>query len=243
MTHLPISPRAALFAALVSLLTVSGVVLASSCRAERTTAAAKPADAVTPAVPGGGAGAPPTPAVSAGADVAAPGASGTARVPAHAEGAGYEFRAAERDAVERYLEANPDLRVARDADQRPAEEGDVSNLYGVYHPYFVRGDANDDGILDFVLAFVRRDSDHDSPWFSVVVFEGRPDGTFSPGSALERDISLADGDLSLDRDSIVVTPDTSEDASRRYRWDPARQRHVFVRDEDEAPETPPSSQT
>lgn len=234
MTHPPISPRAALFAALVSLLTVWGVVLAviaaSSCRAERTTTAEKPAAAATPAVPAGAAAAP-------------PGAPGTTRVPAHAEGAGYEFRAAERDAVERYLAANPDLRVARDADQRPAEDGDVSNLYGVYHPYFVRGDANDDGILDFVLAFVRRDSDHDSPWFSVVVFEGKPDGTFSPGSALERDISLADGDLSLDRDSIVVTPDTSEDASRRYRWDPARQRHVFVRDEDEAPETPPSSQT
>jgi hypothetical protein len=184
------------------------------------------------------------PAFSARAAATPAAAAPAPRAPAHAEGAGYEFRPAEGEAVEKYLAANPDLRVARDADQRPAGgEGDVSNLYGVYHPYFVRGDANDDGILDFVLAFVRRDSDRDSPWFSVVVFEGRPDGTFAPGAVLERDISLADGDLSLDRDSIVVTPDTSEDASRRYRWDPARQRHVFVRDDDEAPEAPPSSQT
>ena len=34
----------------------------------------------------------------------------------------------------------------------------MRHLYGVYNPYFVRGDLNDDGILDFVMAFVRRDS-------------------------------------------------------------------------------------
>jgi hypothetical protein len=226
MTHPPISPRAALFAALVSLLTVWGAVMAviaaTACRKETTTSSA-------------------VPAVARPGTAATPGAP---QAPAHADGAGYEFRPAERDAVERYLAANPDLRVAKDGDQRPSgEDGDVSNLYGVYHPYFVRGDANDDGVLDFVLAFVRRDSDRDSPWFSVVVFEGRADGGFAPGAVLERDISLADGDLSLDRDSIVVTPDTSEDESRRYRWDPARQRHVFVRDDEEAPEVPPSSQT
>jgi hypothetical protein len=231
MTHPSISPRSAPFAALVSLLTVSGaaaaVISASSCRAERTTVAAAARPAPTP-----------------GAANAAPGTAPVPQAPARADGAGYDFRDAERAAVERYLSANPTLRVARDSDRRPGgEEGDVSTLYGVYHPYFVRGDANDDGILDFVLAFVRRDSDRDSPWFSVVVFEGRPDGTFAPGAALERDISLADGDVSLDRDSIVVTPDTSEDASRRYRWDPARQRHVFVRDDEESPEVPPSSQT
>ena len=231
------SPRASVFAARVAILTAAGAVLAviatSSCRRDRTTSAVPTAaGAATPGVPAGAAA------------PGSPGAPAAPRMPAHADGGGYEFRAAERDAVERYLAANPDLRVARDADQRPAaEDGGVSNLYGVYHPYFVRGDANDDGILDFVLAFVRRDSDRDSPWFSVVVFEGKPDGTFSPGAPLERDISLADGDLSLDRDSIVVTPDTSEDASRRYRWDPTRQRHVFVRDEDEAPEAPPASQT
>ena len=83
-----------------------------------------------------------------------------------------------------------------------------------------------------MLGFVRRDSDRDTPWFSVVVFAGQTRRRLStPGGFLERDISLADGDISLDRDAIVVTPDVSDDLSRRYRWDPAKQRHVFVRDD------------
>lgn len=172
-----------------------------------------------------------------------PEASTPAKAPARASDAGYELRPAEKDAVDEFLRQHPDLRVAADADHRPSEDGgDVAGLYGVYHPYFVRGDGNDDGILDFVLAFVRRDSDRETPWFSVVVFAGRPDGTFAPGAFLERDISLADGDLSVDRDAIVVTPDVSEDAARRYRWDAAKQRHVFVRDEDEEPSSSQSSQ-
>jgi hypothetical protein len=170
--------------------------------------------------------------------------SRAAPAPASASAAGYEFRPSERAAVEAFLRLNPDLRVAADDDRRPSDGGDDMNvLYGVYHPYFVRGDVNDDGILDFVLAFVRRDSDPDTPWFSVVVFSGRGDGAFTGGSFLERDISLADGDLSLDRDAIVVTPDTSDEATRRYRWDPSRRRHVFVRDQDEEPDTAPPAQT
>jgi len=220
MTHPPTPARSAALAVSAVLLGVAG---GAACR--RTT--------VETSSP------PPTPASPPAA--AAP--VGTPAAPATAGASGYDFQAAERAAVDAYLRSNPDLRVAVDADQRPSGEGDVSNLYGVYHPYFVRGDANDDGRLDFVLAFVRRDSDRDSPWFSVVVFEGRADGTFGPGAVLERDISLAYGDLSLDRDSIVVTPDTSEDASRRYRWDPKRQRHVFVRDEDDSADVPPSSRT
>ena len=225
MSQSQIPARPASIAALLSVLTVVGALLgmiaAASCRRSEAATQRTSAAAAAPVVP-----TPPAPA----------------RAPAPASG--YEFQKEEKAAVERYLRDNPDLRVATDADQRPAgENGDVSNLYGVYHPYFVRGDANDDGRLDFVLAFVRRDSDRDSPWFSVVVFEGRPDGTFGAGAMLERDISLADGDLSLDRDSIVVTPDTGEDESRRYRWDPSRQRHVFVRDEDDSADAPPSSQT
>jgi hypothetical protein len=177
----------------------------------------------------------------------APSATGTPRPapePASASAAGYDFRPGERAAVEAFLRLNPDLRLAGDDDRRAPEGGeDMNALYGVYHPYFVRGDVNDDGVLDFVLAFVRRDSDRDSPWFSVVVFSGRGDGSFSGGIFLERDISLADGDLSLDRDSIVVTPDTSDESTRRYRWDPSRHRHVFVRDQDEEPDTPPTAQT
>jgi hypothetical protein len=59
----------------------------------------------------------------------------------------------------------------------------------------------------------------------------------------ERDVSLADGDLSLDRDAIVVTPDTADEATRRYRWDPERHRHVYVRDTPEDSPPPPAAKT
>ena len=137
------------------------------------------------------------------------------------------------------------MRMATDDDAREPESDDVKKLYGVYHPYFLRGDVNDDGVLDFVLAFVRRDSDRDSPWFSVVVFSGREPSGFASGTLLERDVSLADGDLSVDRDSIVITPDLDdEDTVRRYRWDPIRRAHVFVReDTDEDDARAPAAQT
>jgi len=165
------------------------------------------------------------------------------RAPSRADDAGYDLRPAEKAAVDEFLRHRPELRPAVDGDHREGSESSgFGPLYGIYHPYFVRGDANDDGLLDFVLAFVRRDSDRQAGWFSVVVFSGRPDGSFSAGGFLEREISLADGDLSLDRDAIVVTPDVGEDLSRRYRWDPAKQRHVFVRDDEseEPASTPPS---
>ncbi len=162
--------------------------------------------------------------------------------PAAAAASGYDLRPAERDAVQEFLRKNPDLRLATDADRRPSpDRTDVSSLYGVYHPYFVRGDANDDGVLDFVLAFVRRDSD--SLEFSVAVFAGGGDASFSAGPFLERDVSLEDGDVSMDRDSILVTPDVDEDVTRRYRWDSSRQRHVLVRDAADEPESAPPAQT
>ena len=117
----------------------------------------------------------------------------------------------------------------------------------MYHPYFVRGDINDDGVLDFVLAFVRRDSGRDTPWFSVVVFTGkeRPGRAqeFSEGAFIERDVSLARGDVSIDRDAVLITPDLSDEAVRRYRWDPLRRSHVFVRDDEEEAPPPPVSRT
>ncbi len=165
------------------------------------------------------------------------------QAPASVETAGYDLRPAEKSAVAAFLRANPDLRPADDDDRRRSEASDdVAAMYGVYHPYFVRGDVNDDGLLDFVIAFVRRDSDRDAPWFSVAVFSGQAGGTFSPGVFLERDISLADGDISLDRDAIVVTPDVDDDATRRYRWDPERRLHVFVRDSPDEPSSPPAAQ-
>jgi hypothetical protein len=164
--------------------------------------------------------------------------------PAHAADAGYELRAPEKRAVDEFLRANTELRLAADGDHRPGDDGTgVGDLYGIYHPYLVRGDGNDDGLLDFVVGFVRRDSDKGAPWFSVVIFAGKADGSFAAGSLVERDISLADGDISLDRDTIVVTPDVADDVSRRYRWDPAKQRHIFVRDDaSEESESPPPSQ-
>ncbi len=185
----------------------------------------------------------PVPAKAAAATPApGPQTSATAAAPARGADAGYDLTRSEEAAIDEFLRRHPDLRVATDADHRRADDDGMDGLYGVYHPYFVRGDDNDDGILDFVIAFIRRDSDRDTPWFSVVVFSGKPDGRFEPGGFLEKEISLADGDLSLDRDAIVVTPDVSEDLTRRYRWDPARHRHVFVRDDSEDSPSPPPSQ-
>lgn len=171
----------------------------------------------------------------------------TLPLPAKVDAAGYSLRPAEKASIQAFLAKNRNLRVAADTDRRvPEDGGEVGNLYGIYHPYFVRGDLNDDGLLDFVLAFVRRDSDRDTPWFTVVVFTGRekPGGLeFSSQSFLERDISLADGDIAIDRDAILITPDLASETTRRYRWDPARRSYVFVREGEEEPEPPPLAQT
>jgi len=155
------------------------------------------------------------------------------------------LRPPERRAVEAFLASHPDLRLPTDADRRvsPSGDGDVKQLYGVYHPYFVRGDLNDDGLLDFVIAFVRRDSSAATPWFTVAVFPGRENGTFGPEVFLERDITLAAGDLSIDRDAVVITPDLDEDATRRYRWDPTRRSYIFVRDDETESDPPDVSRT
>ena len=172
-----------------------------------------------------------------------------ARMPAaHADQNAYPFKPAERAAVDEFLRQHTDLRLATDADRLRTRDGDsdIRRLYGIYHPYFVRGDLNDDGILDFVLAFVRRDSSRDSPWFSVVVFTGRADSAgpaFHPGVFIERDVTLARGDLSIDRDAVLITPDLADEAVRRYRWDPLRRSYVFVSDDADDEETPIPSRT
>ena len=173
----------------------------------------------------------------------------SARVPAaHVNPGAYPFKSAEKAAVEDFLRQHTDLRLATDADRQRTRDGDsdVRRLYGVYHPFFVRGDLNDDGILDFILAFVRRDSGRDTAWFSVVVFIGRSDSRgpgFQSGAFLERDVTLARGDLSIDRDAVLITPDLADEAVRRYRWDPLRRSYVFVRDDAEEEETPIPSRT
>lgn len=181
-----------------------------------------------------------------GASLPAP-AERSARVPVPRTGAGeYPFTPAEKSAVDEFLRLHPDLRLAADADRQDARYSHVRRLYGVYHPYFVRGDLNDDGVLDFVLAFVRQDHSRDTPWFSVVVFTGRERSgaaAFSAGSFIEKDVSLARGDLSIDRDAVLITPDLEDEAVRRYRWDPLRQTYMFVRDDDEEEDTPIPSRT
>jgi len=154
----------------------------------------------------------------------------------------YGLRPAEKAAVDAFLAAHSDLRMALDADAR-SPDASLLHLYGVYHPYFVRGDVNDDGVLDFVLAFVRRDSPSTTPWFSVAVFAGREKGGYEPGTFLERDVSLADGDVSVDRDAIVITPDTEDDPNRRYRWDAVHHQFRFVNDDEEPAESPAVTRT
>ncbi|HEY7113173.1 MAG TPA: hypothetical protein VIA45_09605 [Thermoanaerobaculia bacterium] len=158
------------------------------------------------------------------------------------------LRPAERRAVQDFLARHPELRPPGDADRRETSgETDMHHLYGIYNPYFVRGDLNDDGILDFVMAFVRRDSSPSTPWFTIVVFPGKEDASgavsFGPETFLERDITLAAGDLSIDRDAVVITPDLDDDTTRRYRWDPARRSYVFVRDDEPDSEPPDLSRT
>ncbi|MFN2634958.1 MAG: hypothetical protein ABR610_16225 [Thermoanaerobaculia bacterium] len=168
---------------------------------------------------------------------------------ARAVSGGYAFTPAETGTIDDFLKRNPTLRVARDADRRAGKDGDseLKSLYGIYHPYFLRGDVNDDGVLDLVVGFVRRDVGTATPWFSVVVFTGRDvpggPGTFSSGTFLERDISLARGDLSVDRDSIVISPDLEDETVRRYHWDLKAHTFVLVRDRDDDSDSPSVSQT
>jgi hypothetical protein len=168
--------------------------------------------------------------------------------PAETESSEYPWTRAEKSAVEEFLRLHSDLRIARDSDHQESRDGDgdVRRLYGVYHPYFLRGDIDDDGVQDFVLAFVRRDSSSHTPWFSIVVFTGKEGSggtSFSPGVFLERDVSLARGDLSIDRDAVLITPDLADEGVRRYRWDPLRRSYVFVRDDSDEDETPVPSRT
>ena len=158
------------------------------------------------------------------------------RVSVHGEKTGYGFTPGEKAAVEDFLRRNPDLRIATDEDRSAARDGDddLRRLYGVYHPYFVRGDLNDDGTLDFVLAFVRRDARSPVRRFSIVFFEGRENSAgglaFGPGTFVERGVSLSRGDVAIDRDAVLVTPDISGDLVRRYRWDTERSALVLVRE-------------
>jgi hypothetical protein len=157
--------------------------------------------------------------------------------------AGPSLAPAEARAIRTFLAAHPAWRIATDSDARASDDGDdVSRLYGVYHPFFVRGDIDDDGALDFVVAFVDRERKSPPAGFTVAAFCGDGRGGFRPPQVIESGIALESGDISIDRDSILITPDLSDDdTSRRYRWNSHRRRFEFVADEDSSPDRPPSS--
>ncbi len=117
------------------------------------------------------------------------------------------------------------LRPAVDADSSDSDERrDLDAVYGDYHPYMTRGDLDGDGRLDFVQAFVERG--RSGTWFHVAAFFGRPGGGFEKPVWVERSISLADGDVTVERSLVVITPDLGSDATRRWRWEPGEK--VFV---------------
>lgn len=117
------------------------------------------------------------------------------------------------------------LRAAADTDAVDSDEHrDLDAVYGAYHPYFTRGDLDGDGRLDFVQAFVEKG--RSGLWFHVAVFFGKPDGTFDKPVWVERAISLAEGDVTVERSLVVITPDLTADPSRRWRWEPSE--HAFV---------------
>lgn len=101
-----------------------------------------------------------------------------------------------------------------DSEETP-ERQDLENLYLEYQPYFVRGDVNGDGVLDFVTAYVAESGE--APVFDIAVFLGQPGGTFSEPQFIERGTALSFGDLSIDRSIVVITPDLKTELTRRYR--------------------------
>lgn len=141
---------------------------------------------------------------------------------------------AERLAVEQAYEAFKKdgllVRAAEGGDAAESDEHrDLEEVYGGYHPFFVRGDLDGDGRLDFAQAFVEKGSG--GPWFHVAVFFGAGEGMFQQPLWVERAISLGAGDLTIERSLLIITPDLGLDPTRRWRWEPGEKRFV---DADEA---------
>jgi hypothetical protein len=140
---------------------------------------------------------------------------------------------AERLAVEEALVAFRKegllLRAAEDGDAAESDEHrDLEEVYRTYHPFFVRGDLDGDGRLDFAQAFVEKGAS--GVWFHVAVFFGTGDGAFQKPLWVERAISLAAGDLSIERSLLIVTPDLALDPTRRWRWESGEKRFVDADD-------------
>lgn len=138
------------------------------------------------------------------------------------------------------------VKAAEDGDAAESDEHrDLEEVYGSYYPFFVRGDLDGDGRLDFAQAFVEKGSG--GPWFHVAVFFGAGDGTFQRPIWVERAISLGAGDLTIERSLLIITPDLGLDPTRRWRWELAEKRFVDADDvsrrndpaEDDTPDETP----
>ena len=149
-------------------------------------------------------------------------------------------------AIESFKKDGLLVKAAEDGDSAESDERrDLEEVYGSYHPFFVRGDLDGDGRLDFAQAFVEKGSG--GPWFHVAVFFGAADGTFQRPIWVERAISLGAGDLTIERSLLIITPDLGLDPTRRWRWEVAEKRFVDADvasgrndpAEDEAPDETP----
>lgn len=135
-----------------------------------------------------------------------------------------EHRAVE-EALEAFRKEGLLLRTAEDGDAAETDDHkDLEDTYGSYHPFFVRGDLDGDGRLDFAQAFVEKGAG--GPWFHIAVFFGTGEGTFQKPIWVERAVSLAAGDLTIERSLLIVTPDLGLDPARRWRWEPVEKRFV-----------------
>jgi|ERR1035438_671173 hypothetical protein len=98
----------------------------------------------------------------------------------------------ERRVLDHWLHAHPDFRVATEADCGQCSEQIVAVRQGFggtwpavpsFHPYYVSGDLNGDGVRDFAVAVVDR-SRREAP-FSLLVFNGPFTSKSSPAFVSE----------------------------------------------------------
>ncbi len=130
----------------------------------------------------------------------------------------------EERAVLAHVPAGSRTATDEDAEAGPDRDEIARLCGGDYHPYFVRGDLDGDGRLDFAQAFVRERAGE--RLFDVAVFFGATSGGFRRPVLVETGLDLSAGDLSIDRSLLVVTPDLAGGDVLRYRWDAVRRRFV-----------------
>ncbi len=146
-----------------------------------------------------------------------------------------EWTDAEKVAIEAGAPSGMVPATENDAEPGP-ERQDLEVLYGSYEPFFVRGDLNGDGVMDFVQAYVDRQKD--LLVFDVAVFFGRS-GKFSPPYFVVRNVNLAAGDISIDRSLLIITEELGSDTNRRFRYDPLLENFYDVDATETEPQAPP----